>query len=222
MLHLVGVAYDIGPNIVTNSRRLEIARVLHTRKGMALNSDNNLVRALMLGLGLLVVFGLVWFDSKYGMVFFAYPSLNYAVFILAMLIPSFLMAFTLKLPRIWMKALGAMILLPLVLISGLWGSLAALALPLVVLTNATPFLSKDKTIETANWNLTYYHGDGYVIVYQEKPIGPDLILTREIYHSGGPDPVIEVLDNDTIKLIAQPGMYNQSDLEIRLKRYVYF
>ena len=125
-------------------------------------------------------------------------------------------------PSCWMKAVGAAILLPLVLASGLWGSLATLALPLVVLTNQTPFLSKGKTIKTAYWNLTYYHGDGYVIVNQEKAIGPDLIVAREIYHYGGPEPVIEVLDNDTIKLIAQPGMYNQSDLEIHLKRFVYF
>ena len=189
---------------------------------MRRNPNENLKPVVIWRVGLLLVFAIVWFDSKYQIILFANPVLNCVAFIVAMLIPFALFVFSLTLQECWMKVIGIIILSPLMIVAGFWAWLGVIALPVVVSSGELALLSTGKTIDTPYWRLRYYHGDGYVIVAQEKEIVPGILVSREIYHTGGPDPVIEILDDNTIKMVSQPGMPEQGIGEFRLNRFVYF
>jgi len=199
----------------------DIAHRLLCYDQMQENPTYNLTTAILGRLGLLALYPLMWLNVKHPAIAFSYSPLNYVAFILVMLIPFMLFIFCRRLPHGSMKVIGAMVLLPLMIQAGLWGGLAVVALPIVFGTGQL-FVSEGKTIETPFWTLKYYRGDGYIIVTQEKSIVPGLLLVKEIYHTGGPDPIIDVVDSDTIRLVSQPGIPQQQTTEHRLSRFVYF
>lgn len=171
---------------------------------------------------LLFVYALAILNWKIEILRISFDLLNYVFFLAALCLPAMALLFSLRFPKLWMKVAGLTCLVPLMVGSGILAFLTVMVIPDVARDNEPALRHRVKTVASAYYNLGVYYSDYVVTVRQEKQILPGLLLVRQVYSTPGTEIELNVVDQNSIKVMSIIDPASQGGKVLQLKSFVYF